>query len=114
MSLLLQAAPAPTTDEQVDYSSEQLKDPELNELILYLRQDVLPDDPERAKKLVAKASQFALIDQVLIYLDHNHGDRRRVIVPPHLREKILCESHGGVYGGHFAGPKLYRTLSRHW
>lgn len=91
---------------QTDYSLEQLKDPELKELILYLREDVLPDCPERARKLVAKASQFSLINGVLMYLDHNHGDRRRVAIPPHHREKVLCESHGGAYGGHFAGPKL--------
>ena len=46
---------APTTGEQLDYYSEQLKDPELKELMLYLKQDVLPDDAERSKKLVAKA-----------------------------------------------------------
>ena len=112
LSSLLHAAP--TTGEQLDYSSEQLKDPELKELMLYLKQDVLPDNAERSKKLVAKATQFTLMDGVLIYLDHNHGDRRRVVVPLHLREQILRESHGGVYGGHFAGPKLYNTLSRQW
>ena len=62
LSTLLQAAPA--NECQTDYSLEQLKDPELKELILYLREDVLPDCPEQARKLIAKASQFSLIDSL--------------------------------------------------
>ena len=115
LSSLLQAAPEPqSTEEQVDYSMEQSRDPELNELISYLNQDVLPDDTERVKKLVAKASQFTLIDGILIYLCRNHEGRRRVVVPVHLRESMLRDSCGGSFGGHFAGPKLYNTLSRKW
>ena len=26
----------------------------------------------------------------------------------------MCGSHRGVYSGHFAGPKLYNTLSQQW
>ena len=26
----------------------------------------------------------------------------------------MCEFHSGVYSGHFAGPKLYNTLSQQW
>ena len=42
------------------------------------------------------------------------GDRLRVAVPLRLREKLMQETHGGAYGGHFAGSKLYNTLSRQW
>ena len=82
--------------------------------MLYLQHDHLPDDPERAKKLVAKASQFILVDGILTFLDHNHGDRTRVAVPLHLREKIMSVSHSGTYSGHFAGAKLYNMLSWRW
>ena len=37
-----------------------------------------------------------------------------VVVPVHLRERILRESHGGVYAGHFSGGKLYSTICRNW
>ena len=109
---LLQATP--TVEVATDYSSEQMKDLSLKELMEYLGQERLPDDPEHSRKLVAKASQFTLIDGILFYVDGKRGHKRRVVVPHHLREKLLQESHGGVYGGHFSGPKLYNTLIRHW
>lgn len=40
---LLQTPPAPR--DEIDYPKEQLKDPELRELKLYVEQDTLPDDP---------------------------------------------------------------------
>lgn len=69
---------------------------------------------QRLKKLVAKASEFPLIDGILIYLGCTHKGRQKVVVPLYLRESILCDSHGGSFGGHFAGLKLYNTLSRKW
>ena len=113
LSSLLQSEPAPG-EGTVDYGLEQMKDPDLQELMLYLRDEQLPDDPERAKMMVAKASQFALADGVLVYLDHNRGDRKRVAVPLPLREKIMRVAHGGVSAGHFSGPKLYSALSQQW
>ena len=68
-------------------------------------QERLPDDPEQSRKLVAKVSQFNLIDGILFYVDGKRGHNRRVVVPHHLREKLLQESHG---------LKLYNTLIRHW
>ena len=91
-----------------------MKDQDLKDLILYLQHNQILDDPDKARKLVAKASQFVLVDGVLSFLDHNRGDRRRIAVPVHLREKIMRESHSGVYSGHFDGPKLYNTLSQRW
>ena len=113
LSSLLELSPT-AEDRALDYGGEQKKDPGLKELILYLSCEQLPDDPEEAKKLVAKASQFVFYDGILYYLDHNRKGRRRVAVPLHLREKLMRESHGGVYGGHFAGPKLYNTLCQRW
>jgi len=113
LSSLLRLPPA-SSEGTVDYSSEQMKDPTLKGLVLYLQDEQLPDDPEEAKKVAAKASQFALADGVLTYLDRNPGDRKRVAVPLHLREEVIRVAHGGVYAGHFAGPKLYNTLSRRW
>ena len=85
--MLLQAPPA--SSEQANYQAEQRKDSTLKELIAYLKKETLPDDPELAEKLVARSSQFVLVDGVLYFLDHSHKDCRRVVTPCHLREKIL-------------------------
>ena len=113
ISALLQSSPT-DGDALTNYGSEQMKDPDLRELILYLEHEQLPDDPERSRKLVAKVPQFVLVGGILRYLDHSRGDRASVAVPLHLRENLMQEAHGGKYGGHFAGPKLYNTLSRQW
>ena len=47
-------------------------------------------------------------------MDQKAGNRKCVVVPAHLRETILKESHGGVYAGHLSGGKLYGTISRNW
>ena len=110
LPVLLQSTATPEHTHP-SFGSEQEKDPDLKELMLYLDHEQLPNDPERSRKLAAKASQFVL---VVHYLDHSRGDRLRVAVPLRLREKLMQETHGGAYGGHFAGSKLYNTLSRQW
>ena len=113
LPVLLQSTATPEHTHP-SFGSEQEKDPDLKELMLYLDHEQLPNDPERSRKLAAKASQFVLVGGILHYLDHSRGDRLRVAVPLQWREKLMQETHGGAYGGHFAGSKLYNTLSRQW
>ena len=91
-----------------------MKDPHLRELTLYLQREELPSDPEKARKLVVKASQLILHDGILFYLDQERRGTPRVAVPTHLREELMHDSHRGVYSGHPAGLKLYKTLSQMW
>ena len=84
--LLLQASPSPGAQSQTDYSAEQRKDSGLKEVMELLEKGKLPENPDRAKKLVAQESLFSLIDGILFYIDHRHGNRKRVAVPHHLRE----------------------------
>ena len=112
--LLLQASPSPGAQSQTDYAAEQRKDSGLKEVMEFLGEGKLPENPDRAKKLVAQESLFSLIDGILFYIDHRHGNRKRVAVPHHQQEKLLQENHRGVYSGHYSGPKLYNALIRHW
>lgn len=88
-----------------------MKDLELEEMMLYLNQEV-SDCPERARKFVARASQFVILDVILMYFGQQ--PRRLQEGGSSTSEKVMCESHGGVYFGHFGGSKLYSTLSKHW
>ena len=36
----------------------------------------------------------------------------RAVLPLHLREQAIQESHGGKYAGHFSGPKVYNNLAK--
>ena len=112
ITLLLQSDPI--SGVQTDYSSEQHKDPDLEEMMKFLEKGELPDDLDRAKKLVAQESQFSVIDGILYYIDRRHENRKRVFVPSHLREHLLRETHGGMFSGHFSAHKLYNALLKHW
>ena len=72
------------------------------------------DNDKVARKLVAQALHFAVVDGILYCVDPKGGGRKRVAVPVHLREGILHESHGGLLAGHFSGAKLYEAVSRLW
>ena len=114
ITALLNAQPTTSAGERSDYRSEQHRDPDLKMMFEYIEEEKLPDEPDSAKKLVAKECQFSIIDGILYFIDHRHDYQRRVAVPRHLRENLLQETHGGVYAGHFSAPKLYKLLLRHW
>ena len=79
-------------------------------MILFLQDGTLPDDPTKAKKLIAQESVLVLVGGILYYVNP-HGDyKRRAAVPSHLREQLLNENHRGVFSGHFSGPRLYNML----
>ena len=108
---LLQSAPLPC--DQQSFALEQQKDPEIVEIVAFLEKDELPSDEERARHIALQSSLFALVDGVLFFLDPKQEHRRRVVVPRHLREQLLQETHSSPMGGHFAG-KMYGSLVRHW
>ena len=109
ISALLQANPGMSVS--TPFGEEQKKDTRLREVIQFLKTEELPTDPKRAKKI---ASLFAIMDDVLYYIDHKRDHQRRVAVPKHLREKILGDVHHGKISGHFTGKRTFSALARHW
>jgi len=110
-SLLLAS---PTTATPLSFGQEQKKDHQILQLCNYLEQGILPEDPTLAKKLVAQASLFAIVDDTLYYIDPKHNHRQRAVVPQHLQELILMEAHRGVMSGHFSGKRTFTSLACHW
>ncbi len=109
---LLEAPPV-TGLGQNDFHTEQRKDPDLKRICDYIELGTLPSAAEEARKVTAQAIDFAVLDQILYYVDRKKS-KKRAAVPVHLRELVMQESHGGVMAGHFAGIKLYNTLCNHW
>ena len=68
----------------------------------------MPDNSQEAKKIAAQASQFAILENVLYFIDASRQNLRRAAVPSHLQEQIMAEIHGGVMSGHFSGNRLYQ------
>ena len=97
-----------------EFGSEQRKDPEVNKIITFLEKGELPADNNQARKIAAQGPLFTLVNGVLYYLNPKHGDRKRAVVPEHLRHTVMEENHGGPMAGHFSGNRLYSTLARRW
>ena len=104
----------PVTSTRVSFGEEQRKDTQVTEVICFLETEELPTDPKRAKKIAAQQSLFVIIDNVLYYVDPKRGYQRRVVVPKHLRERILDEAHRGMMSGHFSGKRTFSTLAKYW
>ena len=115
ISQLLKVSPQQPNDQsQEEFGLEQRKDPELKRMMQFLDTGSLPDDVSQSKKIAAQALQFSLIGGILYYVSGKQQIKKQAVVPTHLRQKILQETHGGILGGHFSANCLFSTLSRHW
>ena len=76
ISALLQSPPAQTVGGQSrEYSNEQDRDPELLAMKVFLNTGVLPGDTQQARKIVAQAQLFTLINKILHSLDSKNVSR---------------------------------------
>ena len=100
--------------KQEDFGAQQQKDKELKEMIQFLMDGSLPDDNKVARKVAIQATCFTIIDGVLYFVDNKRNNRKRCVVPRHLRNQIMEENHSGPMSGHFSGQKLYNALVTHW
>lgn len=114
ISELLSAGPASPTPTYSYFGQEQSKDVKLEPLISYLKSGVVPTDEQVARRVIAQAPQFTIVEGTLYLLDPKQKGRLRAVVPEHLKKDITSEHHAAVMAGHFSGPQLYRTLERRW
>jgi len=77
---------------------EQRQDGELYDLIKYLETKVLPEGEVRRQKVLVSAQQgYYLVDGVLYFESTEVADRRRLVVPTHLHQRIVDEHHDPVF-----------------
>ena len=72
------------------FSNEQKKDEQLREIIQFLEMGELPSDDTRACKIALQQSLFVMVD-VLMFVDMKHKGQRQVVVPEHLRQRMMEE-----------------------
>ena len=65
----LLAAPPDSPDRTLDLAEEQRKDREILEIIAFLESGSLPEDEQKARKIVIQEPSFALVDGILYFLD---------------------------------------------
>ena len=68
-----------------------------------------------AQRIALEHSRFVVLDEVLYHLDDKRGDHLRLCVPKCMRARLLEESHGGRFAGHFLPKAVYSMLAkRYW
>jgi len=94
---------------------EQRQDKELVQLMNYLENRSLPDDMQAARHVVAQTKKgFILIDGILYYEGGEFPDKRRLVVPVHLHQKIVDEHHDESFAGHFSVKKMSKKIGRYF
>ena len=93
---------------------EQSKDKELVQLV-NLTKKALPEDPSKAKLVLSLARKgYYVVDGILYYEGADVPDRRRIVVPEHLKQEILDDHHDSPFAGHFAAKKMARRISQYF
>jgi len=77
-------------------------------LITYLQDKALSEDSKQAVQVVNLG--YYLVDGILYYESSDVPDRRRIVVPHHLRQQVLNENHDVIFAGDFSAKKLKKKL----
>jgi len=96
-----------------EVQSEQRKDPELARLIDFLADKTLPSDPCDANIVIGLAKKgYYLVEGILYYEGAEVCNHRCVVIPSHLRQKVLEEHHDLPFAGHFAAKKMLQRIKQ--
>ena len=84
----------------------------MDPLILFLKEDILPEKKSEADKIRRKASQFWLFEDLKLYKRSFSGPYL-LCVHPDATELIIKELHKGICGSHTGGRSLsYRAITQ--
>ena len=93
----------------------QREDKDLLQLIEYMENGSLPEDPVAAKKIATQALKgYYFVDGILFFEDSAVSGRRRMVVPTQSRRQVLLENHSAVFAGHFGPKKLLQQVSQQY
>ena len=95
-------------------SEQQAQDSQIMEWVVFLKHGQLPEDNTRARKMAMQQSLFAIVDDMLYYVDPKRGNRRRAAVPLAMRPKLMEQTHSGPYRGHFSGQRMFNAMVTSW
>ena len=100
--------------EDTSFAEEQRKDPLIAEVITFLETGELPQEDKKARRIALQKPLFVLQGGVLFFCNPKRRQHLRVVVPAHLRQQIILDSHSGLMGGHFSAKRTYTAHIRHW
>ena len=78
----------------------------MNPIILFLKEDILPEDKSEADKIRRKAPRFWLFEDQKLY-QRFFSRPYLLCIHPEVSELLLEELHEGIYGSHIGDRSLY-------
>ena len=111
----------PSVSQVSDLSTLQTECEDFKCLLAYMKTNEVPDDPKTAKRIVAEADQYVLINEVLyhLYYPRQKGKAKvkterivkQLAVPKPLREEVLHAYHDSLAGGGHQGfERTYHSI----
>ena len=84
----------------------------MDPLVLFLKEDILPEEKTEADKIRRNASRFWLSEDQKLYKRSFSGPYL-LCIHPKASELILEELHEGIYGSHIGGRSLsHRAITQ--
>ena len=84
----------------------------MDSILLFLKEDVLPEDKSEVEKVWRKAPWFWLFEDQQLYKRSFFGPYL-LCIHPEVVELLLEELHEGIYGSHTRGSSLsHRALTQ--
>lgn len=108
----IQIETQPAKEGEDTFSSRQLADPEIAEVVRFLKESVLPDNDWRARELTLSQTQYEVIDGVLYHIKPDKT--LRIVLPTVDRKHVFDEAHNGVLGAHLREAKIHGQLAKHY
>lgn len=84
----------------------------MDPIVLFLKEDILPEYKSEANKIRRKSLRFWLSEDKKLY-KHSFSKPYLLFIHPEASELLLEELHEGIYGSHTGGRSLsYRALTQ--
>ena len=76
-------------------------------MIDYLKDGTLPQNSGEAQRVLIQGKKgYYVVDGILYYESSDLPERRRLVVPKHLQERIIDDHPDSCFSGHFAPRKM--------
>ena len=72
-------------------------------MLEYLKDEKLPLDGKKARRIVLENKYYGLLDSIL---HHESPTHTGVVEPKGLQKELIEEAHGGLFAGHFSEKKV--------
>ncbi|TKR60033.1 hypothetical protein L596_027344 [Steinernema carpocapsae] len=92
------------------WRNELRTEPKFGDIFRYLQNEILPEEEDVRKTVLAEAPSFCVLDDDLFHVA-NDGKTTKV-VPSQFRNDLLQDTHAGPLGAHMSACKLFELIRK--